>query len=97
MSVGFRENKTDLMAHMAKRSAKLLIFRGLYKDVGLRKSGHSVNLYSQMLEEEAGVDVECSVSVLLVEAACVLERHDEVLVHDEAQTCTGCSVESVLA
>ena len=39
------------------------------------------------LEQEACVDVEGSLTVLLVEAACVLERHDEVLVHDEAQTC----------
>ena len=36
-----------------------------------------------ILEKEAYVDVEGSVSVLLVEAACVFECHDEVLVHDE--------------
>ena len=93
----FVKIKADLVTGRPKRSAKLVIIRGLYKDVGLRKSGHSVNLYSLMLEQESGVDVECAVSVLLVEAACILERHDEVLVHDEAEACAGCCMKAVLA
>jgi hypothetical protein len=47
------------------------------------------NNKSNFLEKEADVDVERSVSILFVEAACILECHDEILVHDEAQTCTG--------
>ena len=41
-----------------------------------------------LLEQETDVDVECAVSILLVEAACILECHDEVLIHDETQTST---------
>ena len=47
------------------------------------------NNKSNFLEKETDVDVEGSVTILLVEAAGVLECHDEVLIHDEAKTCTG--------
>ena len=50
-----------------------------------------------ILEEETGVDVECTVTVLLVEAAGIFECHDEVLVHDETQTCSCRSVKTILA
>ncbi len=56
-------------------------------DVGVNVPRNDVE--PEVLEQESGIDIECSVSVLLVEAACILERYDEVLVHDEAQTCTG--------
>ena len=51
----------------------------------------SVNTYivPVLLEEEADVYVEGSVTILLVEATCILECHDEVLVHDEAKTSTS--------
>ena len=64
-------------------------------DVGVNVPRNDVE--PEVLEQEAGVDVECAVSVLLVEAACILERHDEVLVHDEAEACAGCCMETVLA
>ena len=49
------------------------------------------------LEEETGVDVECTVTILLIEAAGIFECHDEVLVHDETQTSAGRSVKTILA
>ena len=55
-------------------------------DVGVNAPRNDVE--PEVLEQESCVDVECTVSVLLVEAACVLERYDEVLVHDEAETST---------
>ena len=51
----------------------------------------------QDLEEETSVDVERSLSVLLVEATCVFERYDEVLVHDESESTTHRSMETILA
>ena len=50
----------------------------------------------QYLEQESNVDVECSVTVLLVEAACIFECYDEVLVHDEAKTSTGRTMETIV-
>ena len=44
---------------------------------------------SILLEEEADVDGECTVTILRVEAAGVLKWYDEVLVHDEAKTSTS--------
>ena len=105
-----RVNKNRPCDREAKRSAKLVTFRVLYK-----KDCHVASLLAMTcgvflamtfevslamtcgLEQESGVDIECAVSVLLVEAACIFERHDEVLVHDEAETCTGSCMETVLA
>ena len=113
-----RVNKNRPCDQEAKRSAKLVTFRVLYK-----KDCHVASLLAMTfevslamtfevslamtfgvslamtcgLEQESGIDVECAVSVLLVEAASVLECYDEVLVHDEAETCTGCCMETVLA
>ena len=53
--------------------------------------------YFYVLEEESCVQVECEATILLVEALCALECHDEVLVHNEAKTETGGTVESVFA
>ena len=49
------------------------------------------------LEQEAGIDVEGTLSVLSVEAACVFERYNEVLVHDESESATHRSMETILA
>ena len=51
----------------------------------------------QYLEQESDVDVESSVTVLLVEAACVLECYDEVLVHYEPETCSGRTMETIVS
>ena len=60
--------------------------------------------YHNKLEEEAGVNIESTISVLilyhrvLAELAhwqAILECHDEVLVHDEAQATTNADVWAV--
>ena len=56
------------------------------------------------LEQEAGVDVEGTVAVLVLDEwvfaefadwQAVFKGYDEVLVHDEAQTTTYCDVRTV--
>ena len=38
------------------------------------------------LEQETCIEVESETAVLLIETLCALECHDEVLVHDEAES-----------
>ena len=51
---------------------------------------------SFLLEQESGVDVETSVSVLFVERFSVFKSYDEILIHDEAQACPSGEVELVV-
>ena len=57
----------------------------------------ALRMTGEGLEEETGVDVECTISVLLIETTCIFECNDEILVHDEAKTCACCCMKTILA
>ena len=43
----------------------------------------------RLLEKESGIKVERETAILLVEALSAFKCHDEVLVHDEAESDAG--------
>jgi hypothetical protein len=67
-------------------------------------AGHLFLVRVLQLEEETSVDIECTITVLILDklilaelayGQTILEGYDEVLIHNESQTTTHCYVRTV--